>query len=380
MTNEWNEREIFLLIRLRPSLTFQQIKEVFDLLGYVRTKKSIIRKAQKEFIHFLNQTVNLTGLTQEEKKAVHSVLNKENSLKVINKETNKEEVKTIQDLFKVFDSIKVDVASTKDYKVTNTKTNESNESLVLCLSDIHYGSVVLDEDGIEIYNPKIAEERIAELPNKILDTVVGRHIDELVIVMAGDMVDGEGIYPSHGRHIIISVIDQTVGLVRELYRFLKTSTKMFPKVRVVAVRGNHGRMSKEADERSNWDNVVYQQIKFLAEQDNIDVDIGHGEFRNFLVKNWRGHVRHIGIPHDGTPAMRAKLGNWCFENSCDFLICAHWHRAGLLFYNDIPIFRNGSMTAVNDYADRLGRADPAIQLIFGVSSDKLPVFVSFITF
>ena len=66
------------------------------------------------------------------------------------------------------------------------------------------------------------------------------------------------------------------------------------------------------------------------------------------------------------------------EINFDFVICGHFHDAGVLNYNGKLVFRNGSIMPANDYAERLARSDPPRQVIFGVSQKSLPTFISFL--
>jgi predicted phosphodiesterase len=238
--------------------------------------------------------------------------------------------------------------------------------------------------GRETYNPEIAERWIGEIPRKILEVCPGDSYSYsgVDIILAGDLVDGEEIYPTHARHLQLSVIDQTKGLVKALWRLTKELQRLFGDARIVSVRGNHGRMSQSADERSNWDNMVYQQLALLAEIEGdatLRMECSHGEFCNFEVNGWKGHVRHVAVPHDGTAAVRNKIGSWKQMHNFDFLVCGHYHNCGILNYNDTMIIRNGAMMPQNDYAERLALGGSPRQIIFGVSTDHLPTFISYLT-
>jgi hypothetical protein len=272
----------------------------------------------------------------------------------------------------------------KQVRVTSVPVIEyrtDGEELVLCLSDIHYGARVKDGmTGATIYDPSITEAMIESIPHKVLASAKEREFTGITIVLAGDVVDGEEIYPTHGHHLDICVVDQTRGLVKSLWKMLKVFGAMFEHVRVIGVRGNHGRMSKMADERSNWDNVVYQQLALLIEMEdsNLAMEVAYGEYYNFDILGWVGHVRHEAVPHDGTAAMRNKLGSWAQMHQFSFLICGHHHHAGILNYNGMCVFRNGGMMVGSDYAERLARQDPPRQILFGLTKDTLPTFVSFL--
>jgi hypothetical protein len=374
----WSDREKYLFLALRRSLGSKEIFDIFKALGYERSYVSIRKFAQRQ--GRIEKGPIIGEFSREERDAIEDVIGKEKfefyfqkgiSLLPPKKDSLSETLSLINE-----HASKVKICPIK-------KQSISGEQVVVCLSDIHYGSTVRDpQTGEEIYNQTIALKRLTDLPSRLIGCIPQRKYAGVTIVLAGDIVDGEDIYPTHSRHSTIPVIDQVKDLVEALWINICSLNRIFPNVRVVCVAGNHGRGGDRFDERSNWDNVVYQQLLLLSRMQidvNVQVQVSFGSSFNFDVNGWTGHVRHYGVRHDGTAGMEQKMGGWLAEHSFDFLICGHFHTAGILTYNGRYIFRNGAVMPPNDLADRMAKSDIPRQIVFGVSEETLPTFVGFLT-
>lgn len=135
----------------------------------------------------------------------------------------------------------------------------SPETQVLLLSDHH------DGESTASYNHEICAERtnriftsamtITELHRKMYD------VDHLKIFMLGDMVHGEN--PRQGAKpgtISQGALTQVLQSLPRLNKLLASFRENFKTVEVWGVPGNHGRISKDAPETSNWDIALYNYL------------------------------------------------------------------------------------------------------------------------
>ena len=155
-------------------------------------------------------------------------------------------------------------------------------------------------------------------------------IDEVLIILAGDLVEGEDIYPTQNNHIECSAIEQTQACVQALWKMVLNFTELFPdaSIRIETVPGNHGRVSKTANEKTNWDNVVYMILDMIAKKHNDDriiMNCNFDAFRTFRVKDKIGMANHHGVKHTGTSNMREKVAGWITGKQFDFMVHGHWH-------------------------------------------------------
>lgn len=250
------------------------------------------------------------------------------------------------------------------------------------MTDVHYGKKT------KTFEARKLEQRLEKFAAKIADVKgllgSGYEFDELVICMLGDMVDGTGIYPSQAHHQEdSSVLEQIRWFEEVLWRTVSTMGSAFPKVRVECIPGNHGRVSKFADESDNWDLVAYQGLQARARanpDDNIDVRYGGKQglwMRQVPVRKHKfllnhGHtVRSFqNIPWYG---LFTRIGRWSTTKEYggfDAFACGHYHTCGYHRLNEIQIFMNGTAVTSDAWATEGLGFESSNQWWFLGSSDK----------
>ena len=125
------------------------------------------------------------------------------------------------------------------------KANKNEEVAVAILSDIQLAKVTPD------YNTKVAEKRVIEYANKIVElTNVQRYahpVNKCVVLAAGDIVEGELIFPGQHHLIDASLYNQvTIDGPRILTQFFDILLANFVEVEVHWVIGNHGSLGGRA--------------------------------------------------------------------------------------------------------------------------------------
>lgn len=375
----WSSEEDRILKALRPNVSTSNIAKILTELGYQRTSEGVRKRAGLLGLKFITAArPNTTQLTNSEKKVVVAILGEPEApapeLPVapsVKAKITTASRQSTQAMMEDLQEIR-DLVGRKPEVVKRPDTDKL--SLCVLLSDFHVGKVIPDEDGGQLYNMEIAKRRMDGLARSILDNcaVDPEDCDEVVILLAGDMVDGEGIYPGQELHIETHVAEQVKAVSTKLWKLALDLRTVFPQVRIITSRGNHGR-SGNSDE-ANWDNIVYQQLEILAdmgETDGIIVKNLYGNFNTFEVKGWKGLLRHQAPAQADTPAAIAKLGGWYDLHRYDFIAYGHWHHWGIPTWNGRPLFRNGSLGGGDDYAEQFGANDQPAQLAFTVSEDKL---------
>lgn len=242
-----------------------------------------------------------------------------------------------------------------------------NTSLVVVLSDTHFGKHTED------YDLNVAKQRMLSIPTSIFNQSLPK-IDEVVLILAGDMVEGEDIYATQTNHIECSVFDQMQACVASVWQTILLFRELFKcRIRVETVPGNHGRMSKTANEKTNWDNVVYYTLLTVSEihkDPEIIINANFEKFVNFQVKDKVGMAHHKGVKHTGTPAMQLKVAGWARSKDFDFMIQGHWHEWKVGNWLGKYIMCNGCMCGPDDLAEEMGKEDDARQGYFFVTPGK----------
>lgn len=387
----WTPEQEKLLRDLRPIFSAEEMFVIFNKFGFVRTKKSINKKIEKLKLKFLDGDLR-DLLENETYKSEHKKIFQEVFSKREHKETlfpqyyNRERSKIKREQRNETADHYYEILSERESipRIGSISKNRSKdfdkESLCIVLSDFHVGRLIYNEEGEEIFNKKIAIERMRRMLEEIEKVVkqYALNVDEVVLVLAGDLVDGEGIFPGQEMALEHNVIDQMKVVTSSLWALVKKLKYEynFPHVRIVTCRGNHGRTN--LSDEANWDNIIYSHLEIMIDMENdkdLTIKNSKNVYNTFEVKGWKGLVRHHAPVHADVPSSKSKLGGWYAQHKWDCLIYGHWHHWGVMTWNGKPIFRNGSLCGADEYAESLAVFDNATQLIFGVSGDKLPTFI-----
>lgn len=259
------------------------------------------------------------------------------------------------------------------------------ESIVLFLSDLHFGKLILaeNEPGRILFDKTVGRTRIRKLMDATLQEAHSRKADEIVVLMGGDLIDGEGIYPTQAMHIQESVLEQVKGTAATfLMELRRLSAISGLPIRVVGCSGNHGRISKEADELSNWDQAIYVMLDLLCAEIPEDIRVSYPSTRQFVTTMVQGHrvlLRHRA-KRGTSPSPVSQWQSWIMQH--DFAVAAtgHWHAPAMECVMGRPIFRNGSLCGKDDYAESLGLGDEACQWIWGMGEKEPVTFARLVTF
>lgn len=247
------------------------------------------------------------------------------------------------------------------------------EQAVLIISDCQIGRVTPS------YNSQVFAERLRYLVEKTIKiTGIQRQdhpVDEILVILNGDIPDGEGIFPTQAHHVDQAVLNQIyrTGLPAFVDALIALADN-FKQVRVVATRGNHGRTGKFAKETSNWDIVFAESLKLaLANVPNIAWNIVDDEFYTVEeVLGWKFFITHghqvrawMNIPFYGLiqrmMRWRGSIGEF------RYMITGHFHTIGTFEWNDGVLYANGTFLSDDDYAkEQLGMSSSLAQWLLFV--------------
>lgn len=238
--------------------------------------------------------------------------------------------------------------------------------LCVCLSDTHVGKKT------KTFNSEIAVSRLLELGCEIADVAVDLDADRIHLYLVGDIVDGEGIFPTQGSHIDMPAIEQAYTAAEVLAEAVKTivANCELP-VEIYTVPGNHGRSNRYVSEITNWDNVCYKMLALKLEgEEGIYMVPNLEEFFTVDVLDKRVTLNHKGIKNPGSKAQLDRATTWFTLFNSDVLVHGHWHSPGIKFNRDKAVISNGAMVGLDDYAERLGLFDEPRQLAFLVEEGR----------
>lgn len=254
----------------------------------------------------------------------------------------------------------------------------------MIISDVHTGKLVVGQEDEILYDSNLMVLRLQHLAESFIHSckTSSRPIDEIFILLIGDIVENEVIFPGQSHQIDIPVFKQT-----ELSRDTLWKHVMYPvamefqdiPINIYCVPGNHARPGndRQASKISNWDNVIYSSLSAMlgvAQQTgtmkNVSLVFSLKDYLNFQIRGWKCHMRHSAPSQVETAAGEAKLGNWYKAHQMDMFFHGHWHRPGLSYWNGVAVFANGSVPGTDDYAEELALGCPACQTFLEVDDDK----------
>lgn len=283
-------------------------------------------------------------------------------------------------------------------------TTASSPGVPLALwSDWHWGEVVEPGEvgGLNAWNKEISHQRIQKLVSKTIDLCINHMVlpnyPYICVCLGGDMITGtihEELAVTNHEYVSQTLMDLEEKLIWAIEELLK----VFPKVLLPCVVGNHGRTTLKPRMKGmvfeSYEYLLYKRleawfrkdprVKFLipGESDarfsinGLRILLTHGD--RLGVKGGDGIIGSIG------PIMRGavKIGRAEAQVGRDFdlLMMGHWHQ--YLPLAPIGILVNGSMKGYDEYARLQLRAPFQLPIqallfihsIYGVTA-QWPVFL-----
>lgn len=368
---KWTQQEEEQLKELASSKSITEIAKQFKVgYGTIRDKMLKLGLEAKE-----------TTLSSHKSKIIEK-----NDKQVLNKLLKEQADKDI-----IFDILKdiIPKISFKPKAFKSTVKSINNEVAVLNLSDIHIGR----------YEIEILEKKINTLVAGVLKTISiqrqGSTINELVINMVGDIVDGDGIFPTQAYEQKFHLMEQMFGKsLPIMINMLNELSNHFEKITINCVRGNHGRVSKYTDEKLNFDTIFYNILK-ISTSDNTRLVwnisdkwyqivkilkfgflLTHGNY----IKTWL-NIPFYGIKEKGmrwqgslTKQETIQLNQeWVRiqKEYWDYIIIGHFHTSLYFRWNNWRCILNGTWLDKDDFAESVLGLDSATeQTLFGVHEKR----------
>lgn len=212
----------------------------------------------------------------------------------------------------------------------------SAQSAVLLLGDTHIGKVVRPEQtlGFGRYNFDMFCSRLKHLEERVI-SILKDHtqckVNQLVVAMLGDMVDGS---LSHGAEAaqVATVFAQVYAGAHVLAQFFRNISAHVP-IRIESVVGNHGRWANQKkmptkNRYSNLDAFLYALVQaLLRDIPHIQYELTEEPFRVFDVEGttiWIGHGDHL---RGGDKALGVPIHSIARQLSTTAQMHAQHHRA-----------------------------------------------------
>lgn len=248
---------------------------------------------------------------------------------------------------------------------------DNGKDMIITLSDIHYGEEF--DNALNHYSPTIAEERLENYLNRIKDIQKVQNATDAYLFLGGDLING-AIHTTVRLSNCKDVIEQIKGVSVLITNFICALSKIFNKVSVYSVHGNHSRIfPKKEDNQVNeyLDNLVPFYLEAaLQNVDNVHVhwdDCYKGDMCNFVV---RGH-RIVGVhgDRDTVQSVVTNVRNMIGRDP-DVIFMGHRHRNAMTTVNNIKVIESGCFNGINDYCIEKRLVGLPEQVVVIIDKDK----------
>jgi hypothetical protein len=261
--------------------------------------------------------------------------------KLIRDNARKEDIKDIL----------IDVLSDMDLPKVNfgkvTPLKKSDNDLIICLNDIHYG---IDIDNyFNKYSPEIFEQRLEKYFYEILKVIDLHSSENAYLFIGGDIISGNIHMPIVAANKI-NIVKQIMNVTEILVRFIAELNKYFYNVNIIVVPGNHSRIDKKdnaiKDER--LDTLIPWHIKArLSSCKTVNV-LDNQIDNSIAIWEVRGN-KYFGVhgDMDSYKSMVKNLTTFVGEKP-KAIITAHLHHNAFDTQQDVKVYMSGSFSGIDD--------------------------------
>jgi len=275
------------------------------------------------------------------------------------------------------------------FRTNSRPLRSSKETATLVIGDVHFGKRTISlETGEEVYNRKIAIRKLEQLRNEFIRIIKLHEVDEAIICLIGDIIDGDIIWDGQFADIETPAFEQ-LEISKVLWKIGNAVLQACPalkSLRFECVPGNHGRVAPKKTgtaKINNYDNIIYRDLFNMAEikkevdsSSKISVAYSSQEPHFYDVKGHRAMIRHKGAAGGTvTSSGKVKIRGWGLIHNCDLAIWGHSHNPQTYESMGTDVIQNGSPCPMDDYAESLGVMNKPTQYIFGTSKEFPTTFV-----
>lgn len=241
---------------------------------------------------------------------------------------------------------------------TDFETSEDGSTLVIPRTDDHFGARVIERGVNEKYTTEIAKERVNYIIDHAIETANERgDVEEVVLGLFGDHIDGENVYSNHKANIKEFVREQIKTVSSTYLNQIQKLSDEFEHVKIVTVPGNHGNLGKGSI--TNADDIVFDQIDMglgLLDIDNVSMEYSNGSYISFDVRGHNAYARHgqDALKHASTSSGDNRWMNWKEESGFAVAYHGHYHQLRLEPVGHGQVFQCGTPVPPSMFVDSIG--------------------------
>lgn len=259
-----------------------------------------------------------------------------------------------------------------DYKVS--PIIDSNEDMVVCLSDLHAGIEV--QNWWNKYNTTILRQRLHKYLNEVCEIQKLHQCKVCHVVLGGDQVSGL-IHSNLRLQNNENVVEQLKIAVTYIGEFVYELQNWFEEINIYSVSGNHSRLSANKDDHlkgEELDDIIPFCLKLqFANNDKVQICDGVAQKIDSTIAAFvtRGGKRFYIVHGDkDSPSNVVKNLTLISGTKPDGIIMGHRHHNAYDTEHNVKVIQCGCVVGTDDYCvDKRISGEPE-QCVFITSENR----------
>lgn len=262
----------------------------------------------------------------------------------------------------------------ESFKYKSSPVIDSNEDMVVCLSDLHAGIEV--NNWWNTYNTGILKKRLHKYLDEICEIQKLHQCKVCNVVLGGDQVSGL-IHNNLRLQNNENVVEQLKIAVTYIGEFVYELHSWFEEVNIYSVSGNHSRLNANKDDHlkgEELDDIIPFCLKLqFANNNNIHIcdDISQKIDSTISAFVTRGGKRFFIVHGDkDTPSNVVKNLTLISGTKPDGIIMGHRHHNAYDTEHNVKVIQCGCVVGMDDYCvDKRISGEPE-QCVFITSANR----------
>lgn len=238
----------------------------------------------------------------------------------------------------------------------NFSIEQSDNDMIVCLSDLHLGATYYNFDGY--YDSNIAKERLNQYLAEIIEIQKTHNAENCVVLLLGDLISGN-IHSTISVTNKENVIEQVKLACEYISDFVYELGKHFNNVELRGVSGNHSRIQEKKGNAllgERLDSLIVWFIKSMLKNadniivydENIDETVSTFIIRDKLYFGVHGDFDSTNSTSIAKLALWVKMTPYC-------ILCGHKHFPAMTDVSGIKVVQSGSLGGSGDEYTRQKR-------------------------